>query len=275
MQHAFTVDVEDWYQGLPLKENGAEYERRLDRGMNVLLDMLDEFGVKATFFWLGPAARLFPGLLRRTIESGHEIGSHGWSHELVYSQSPDEFRDDIEKSTKTIQDIGGCDVKSYRAPYFSITPKSFWALETLIELGYDCDSSVFPINHWRCGIPDFPLDPCHIETPSGWIWEVPMSVRMIGNRRLPAVGGAYFRIYPYEFTRRNIRALEETNRPAVFYIHPWELDPRHPRIFFDWKVMLTHYFRLSTTRERLRRLLSDFSFTPLGVLLQSHTARTA
>jgi polysaccharide deacetylase family protein (PEP-CTERM system associated) len=267
--HAFTVDVEDWFDGIPITlETKAGAVRRLRLGMDVLTGAMAERSARGTFFFLGPVARDYPELVRSLVAAGHEVGCHGWSHDLLYSMTRERFRTETADAKKAIEDIAGAPVTAYRAAYFSITRQSLWALEILAELGFRCDSSVFPVRNWRYGIPDFDPAPGPVPTPSGAIFEFPLSVVDYPGRRLPATGGAYFRIYPYALTRRHIRRLESEGRPVVFYIHPWELDADHPRVPFHWKPRLTHYWNLRPTRGKLLRLLSDFSFERLGKVME-------
>jgi polysaccharide deacetylase family protein (PEP-CTERM system associated) len=271
MRHAFTVDVEDWYHGIPIAAEAKRMaERRLGRGMDRLLELLEGGGSRGTFFFLGPVAEEHPEILRRVVAAGHEIGCHGWSHDLLYEMTPARFRDETRRAKDVIEQIGGVACPSYRAAYFSITRASFWALEILVELGFRFDSSIFPVHNWRYGIPDFDPNPQWVTTPAGPIAELPISVRPFGPRKLPVGGGAYFRLYPYWITRSNLRWGERAGRPQVFYLHPWELDPAHPRVAFDWKARATHYARLATTEPKLRRLFRDFRFGTLGETLESH-----
>lgn len=273
LKHAFTVDVEDWYHGIADEKIRASAERRLDYGLGRLLDILAEYEVKGTFYWLGPAAVEHPYLVRQVADAGHEIGCHGWLHELVYTMSPQRFREETRKACDALANLTGKPVISYRAPYFSITRKSLWALEILIELGFQYDSSIFPVRNWRYGIPDFPQQPQQIDTPSGSIYEVPVSVRPIFNYNLPVSGGSYFRLYPYRVTQNNFLALEQQNLPVVFYIHPWELDPDHPPVPLNWKERLTHYVNFHSTTPKLRRLLEEFAFAPLGEVFKNPQTR--
>ena len=264
MRHAFTVDVEDWYQGIPIsKQMSAQSEPRLERSCHHLLDIMAEYDVLGTFFILGPVAQHYPDLIRRIASEGHELGCHGWSHDLVYEMTPERFREETQRASAAISDVTAQPVTAYRAAYFSITARSFWALDILAELGFQCDSSIFPVHNWRYGIPDFDLAPRIVKTASGPICEIPISVRQMGKMRLPVTGGAYFRLFPYFVSRANMRAVSKQQRAVVFYLHPWELDPDHPRIAFYWKARLTHYANLKATEPRLRRLLTDFSFCPL------------
>ena len=269
MLHAFTVDVEDWFDGIPIApERKVSAERRLHLGMDVLTGAMAERSARGTFFLLGPVALDYPQLVRNLVSAGHEIGCHGWSHDLLYTMTPERFRSETADAKKAIEDIAGTPVTAYRAAYFSITRQSFWALEILAELGFRCDSSVFPVKNWRYGIPDFDAAPGRVPTPSGAIHEFPVSVVGYAGRRLPAGGGAYFRIYPYALTRAHVRRLENEGRPMVFYIHPWEFDPDHPRVPLHWKPRLTHYWNLRSTHGKLLRLLSDFSFESLGRVMK-------
>jgi polysaccharide deacetylase family protein (PEP-CTERM system associated) len=267
--HAFTIDVEDWFDGIPVSsDTKASAERRLHKGMDALLELLDARSTTATFFFLGPIARQYPELVRRLAKQDHEIGCHGWSHDLLYSMTPGRFRQETVDAKRAIEDIALKPVTAYRAAYFSITRQSMWALATLVELGFRCDSSVFPVRNWRYGIPDFSPAPHVVSTASGPIFEFPLSVVDYPGRRLPATGGAYFRIYPYSISRAHMRRLERAGLPTVFYIHPWELDPEHPRVPFRWKPRLTHYWNLAPTRTKLERLLSEFSFASLERVME-------
>lgn len=273
MRHAFTVDVEDWYQGIPIAEDmRARCERRLHRGVDTLIEMLGEHGVHGTFFLLGPVAIEFPEVVRRISDAGHEVGCHGWSHDLLYTMTPQRFREETRRAVDAISSITGHAVTAYRAAFFSLTRASYWALDELAALGFHYDSSIFPVRNWRYGIPDFDVRPQWIETESGGIYELPITVRRVLGRNVPATGGAYFRIYPYEVTRANLRALEHEGRPLVFYLHPWELDPGHPRVSFDWKARMTHYVNLESTERKLRRLLDEFEFGTLGEVLEHELA---
>lgn len=269
MRHAFTVDVEDWYHGIPVTDDvKKKAERRLERGLEPILDLLRQHSSRGTFFILGPIALEHPDLVRRIATEGHEIGCHGWSHDLLYTMTRERFRDETKRNKDVLEDLTNRPVTAYRAAYFSITRDSYWALEELARLGFRYDSSIFPIKNWRYGIPDFAPRPQKIETAQGPISELPISVRNVWGRNLPVSGGAYFRIYPYMLTRSNMRAAEKIKRPTVFYLHPWELDPEHPRVPFAWKPRLTHYINLSRSKPRLEQLFRDFAFAPLGDVLQ-------
>jgi len=264
MTHAFTVDVEEWFDGIPVgREIKARMEPRLHVGMTSLLELMDARAVRGTFFFLGPVARDNASLLKRLAAGGHEIGCHGWSHDPLYTMSPERFREETAQARDVIEQITGEPVRSYRAAYWSVTELSLWALDELAGLGFRCDSSIFPVKNWRYGIAGFSREPRWIETRSGPILEVPASVCRLFGQNVPVSGGAYFRIYPYALTRSNFVRAEHRGQPVVFYLHPWELDPMHPRLPFDWRARATHYFNLPSTRPRLAALLSHFQFAPL------------
>ena len=278
MKHAFTVDVEDWYHGIPVEDSYKNRApRRLELGLLRLLDLMDQFRVRGTFFVLGPIAEERPDLVKEIARRGHEVGCHGWSHELIYRMSPERFRAETRRARDAIADVLGEPPRAYRAAYFSITKSSWWALSILAELGFDTDSSIFPVRNWRYGIPGFSRDPLSIETDHGNIVEIPLGTRRIGALDMPVTGGAYLRIYPYAITKANLKAIERQGRPHVFYVHPWELDPRHPRVPFHWKARVTHYVNLGSTVPKLTRLLEDFAFGSLREVFPDEfsVARTA
>lgn len=268
-QHAFTVDVEDWYHGASDVKIKASAERRLHYGLESLLELLAKYQIKGTFFWLGEAALDNPYLVKKVAQAGHEIGCHGLFHDFIYNISPQKFKADTKRSQELLADLTGKSIIAYRAPYFSITRKSFWALEILAELGFRYDSSIFPIKNWRYGIPDFAPRSQSIQTNAGLIYEMPLSVRQVLGQNIPVAGGAYFRIYPYAVTKSNFLAAERQNQPIVFYIHPWELDPNHPPISLQWKERLTHYINIHSTKTKLEQLMKDFAFTSLSEILEN------
>ncbi len=272
-QHAFTVDVEDWYHGTTDEDMKVCAERRLHYGLGTLLELLAEFEVKGTFFWLGQAALDNPHLVKQVAEAGHEIGCHGLLHEFIYNMSPQKFRSDTQRAQNILADLTGKSVVAYRAPYFSIVRKSLWALDILAELGFRYDSSIFPVKNWRYGIPDFEPQLQQIHTSTGSIYEIPLSVRQIIGQNIPISGGAYFRLYPYILTKNNFLAAEREGKNVVFYTHPWELDPDHPPLSLHWKERLTHNINLHSTKTKLRRLLQDFCFTSLGKLLENQVLK--
>jgi polysaccharide deacetylase family protein (PEP-CTERM system associated) len=270
MRHAFTVDLEDWYNGIPIAHEAKSVaERRLHVGTDRLLEMLASASARATFFCLGSIAHEHRALLRRISDAGHDVGSHGVSHDLIYEMGPDRFREETRASVRDLEDCIGRPVRSYRAAYFSITRRSLWALDILAEQGVRFDSSIFPVRNWRYGIEDYSRRPVVVETAHGPVLEFPLSTRRVLGRNVPTTGGAYFRIYPYALTRHNMLASEREGTPVVFYLHPWELDPEHPLRLFDPRAMTTHYARLRTTIPKLTRLLAEFRFTTLQEVLNN------
>jgi polysaccharide deacetylase family protein (PEP-CTERM system associated) len=268
VKHAFTVDLEDWYHGIPIvAERKASAERRLHVGTDPLLELLARRGHKATFFALSSIAQEHPQILRKIADAGHDVGSHGLSHDFIYDMSPARFRNETRSSIHDLEDCIGRKVESYRAAYFSITRRSLWALDILVEEGIRYDSSIFPVKNWRYGIPDYSRSPTVVNTGAGPLCEFPISTRRLFGHNLPVTGGAYFRIYPYLLSRANIRAAERQGMPVVFYLHPWELDPRQPRVSFKRKAMLTHYVNLRSTSRKLERLCEEFEFTTLSEVL--------
>ena len=270
--NALTVDVEDYFQvsafeSCVARERWGEYESRVAANTGRLLDLFAASGVRATFFMLGWVAERDPALVRRIADGGHELASHGFGHRLVYDQSPEGFREDVRRGKAAVESAIGQPVRGYRAPSFSVTARSLWAIDVLIEEGFAWDASVFPIRHDRYGIPDAPRHPYWIAHGAGarGLLEIPAStVRLLGTN-LPVGGGGYFRLLPYWWTRFGIRRLNEREgRPAVFYLHPWEVDPDQPRLNGSRLSRFRHYRNLSKTAPRLRRLLSDFRFAPIG-----------
>ena len=264
--NAFTVDWEDWYQGLEIDMDRWDgFADRLSVGTERLLALLADADVRATFFVLGRAAQSAPALLRKICDAGHEIGTHGYSHRFVYALGAAQFRSELRQSLSIIEDILGtrC-VLGHRAPFFSIVKGTEWAFEIMREEGLQYDSSVFPVQNYRYGIPDAPRWP--YEAHPGLV-EFPPSTWRLAGRNIPVAGGAYFRIFPYNLTRSALRSINASGRSAAFYIHPWELDPDHPRLDLPRRVSLTHYWNLERTEARLRRLLHDFSFAPMVEVL--------
>ncbi len=272
--NALTIDFEDWYQGLEIPSSRwAGFEERIDRVGHRLLGLLADANVRATFFVLGVVAEQHPELIREIAAAGHEVGTHGYSHTPVYHLSPTDFRDELKRSIEVLTAQTGKPVLGHRAPFFSVTRASLWALDTLSDCGIRYDSSIFPVVNYRYGIPDAPRFPYQVErsvpAPAeiGSLLEFPISTWRAFRRNVPVAGGAYFRIYPYAFTRWAFRSINRQGKPVVFYLHPWEIDPDHPRIPLPRRIALTHYYNLRATEDRLRRLLSDFHFAPMHEVL--------
>jgi polysaccharide deacetylase family protein (PEP-CTERM system associated) len=268
--NAFTVDLEDWYQGIeiPFGEWGR-FESRIRASTERLLELLAAHQVRATFFVLGYNVPHIQSLLRTIAAAGHEIGTHGLCHTFIYRQDRATFRNELVRAKAETEDVVQRPIVSHRAPYFSITKDSLWALEVLAELGFRYDSSIFPVQNYRYGIPGSPRGLYQIGLPGETsLYEFPVSTVRAFGRAWPCSGGAYFRIYPYALTRRNIEALNREGLPANFYIHPWELDPDHPRIPLPRRVSLSHYFHLESTVPKLKRLLGDFRFGTLQEVIE-------
>jgi polysaccharide deacetylase family protein (PEP-CTERM system associated) len=271
VRNALSFDVEEWYQGMLQVDPGEwpRYEDRLAYSLDQILKLLAEKQVKATFFVLGYVAEKQPALVGQIIRGGHELASHGYQHRLVYRQSPEEFRDDVSRSKKILESISGCRVKGYRAPFFSVTKKSLWALRVLEELGFEYDSSVFPTSNFLYGIPDAP----RFIYKAGGIAEFPLSVARAGRFNFPACGGFYLRALPYWLSRYGIRSFNRQGEPAVVYLHPWEIDADKPRIAMKPKWKLIHEYNINTARGKLSRLLCHFSFGPLSEVLNERGKR--
>lgn len=272
MKNALTVDLEDYYHVSAFRDSLAQdqwdsQESRIERNTDLLLDLFDKAGCKATFFTLGWVAKQHPHVVRRIAERGHEIACHSLRHRIVYEMSPEEFREDTLRAKELLEDVSGSPVRGYRAPSFSITQNSLWALTILAELGFAYDSSIFPVEHLNYGIPNASRSPFRVETPAGSIVEFPMTTLEFAGHRSPFGGGAYLRFLPYWYTRWGIRYLNaRENRPVCVYLHPWELDPEQPRIAGSLTSRLRHHLGLRSTAAKFQNLIRDFEFCPLGVL---------
>ena len=273
--NAFSVDVEDYFQVAALapaiaRESWDQRESRVERNTDLLLDLLAERGIHGTFFVLGWIAERHPALVKRIAAAGHEIASHGYSHQLIYSQSREDFYQETVRSKRLLEDLSAAAVIGYRAASFSITRRSLWALDVLVELGFRYDSSIFPIRHDRYGIPGAAAEPGTVIAPSGaTLIEFPMSAATFLGVKVPVSGGGYFRLLPYALTRRGLRQVNERyGRPFTFYLHPWEVDPGQPRVRVGWLSRFRHYTNLDRCEPRLRRLLAEFRFAPMREVLR-------
>lgn len=259
-----SFDVEDYFQVQAFEETCArdrwdDYECRVERNTNLILDLLAERDARATFFTLGWVAERYPAIVRRMVAEGHELASHGYAHHRVDGQTPEEFRADIRRTKKILEDVAGVPVRGYRAATFSVGATTPWAFRVLEEEGYAYSSSVYPVAHDNYSNPDAPR---FAYRPHGTerLWEYPISTVRLGGRNIPCGGGGYFRFAPYAAFRGAIRHINDRERqPAIFYLHPWEVDPDQPRPEgVRFKSRLRHYLNLRRTLPRLNRLLQDF-----------------
>jgi len=264
---AFTVDVEDWYQGIELPfSSWSNYEHRLAIGLNKLLHLLAKHHVKGTFFILGWVAENYPSLIKQIVEQGHEIASHGYSHTKVYELTPSAFKEEVSRTKKTLEDLTGEEITAYRAPFFSITNKSQWALPILAETGYKIDASLTAVKTWRYGVENCPSKIFRFKNCG--LLEFPISTFSIFSRKW-GIGGAYFRLFPYLFTRSKIKQHLVSNHYAMFYIHPWEYDPQHHKIKLNSKLStFTHYVKLNKTYAYTKHLLKNFNCVTMGEILK-------
>jgi polysaccharide deacetylase family protein (PEP-CTERM system associated) len=273
--NALTIDVEEWF-------HVSLFRRKIHReewdGLKstvvantcLVLKILAEKNVKATFFVLGWVAERYPEIVIAIQEQGHEIGSHTYSHQIIYEQSRQEFIADVQRSIALLEELTLVPATSFRAPSYSITRSSLWAWEALADLGITCDSSIFPVKHDLYGIPDAPRFPFYVNLKDrARLVEVPLSTIQLRDKNIPMAGGGYLRLYPYWFIRNSIRRINREGRPAIIYLHPWELDSDLPRIKIGLFKELRHYGNLALTEDKLRRLLDEFSFGPLCDILKT------
>ena len=264
MMNALTVDVEDYFQVSALaphiaRDSWDAQPCRIERNVQRLLAMFAQHDARATFFTLGWIAERYPQLVRDIVSGGHELASHGYGHERASDQSRADFTLDVQRAKALLEDLGGKPVRGYRAPSFSIGHSNPWAFDVLLEAGYHYSSSVYPVQHDHYGMPDAPRFPYAVRP--GLI-EIPITTTRVMGRNLPAGGGGYFRLAPYKLSRWALRRVNNIDqRPAIFYMHPWEIDPGQPRVAgTDMKTRFRHYVNLSRTESRLGRLLHDFKW---------------
>lgn len=280
MLNALTIDVEDYYQVSGFEsqiqfEQWPNYESRVVGNTWRLLELLHFHKVKATFFILGWIAERYPQVVMAIRQEGHEVASHGYRHRLVYNMSREEFSEDTKRSKNILEDLTGVRVIGYRAASYSVVPRTLWALDILQELGFEYDSSIFPILHDRYGIPGAPRFPYfHSLSEGRKILEFPLSTVQLFGRNLPIAGGGYFRLFPYSFIRWGIGQINRReNAPAIIYLHPWEIDPNQPKLDGSRLSRFRHYVNLEKTESRLKRLLHDFQFGTLQNLREKMTSR--
>lgn len=261
--NAMTVDLEEYFQVSAFEQHirRAQWERlpgRVERNTDRILELFDNHGVCATFFVLGWMAQHYPGLVRRLADLGHEVASHGFSHVRVNGQSPTEFRQDVVRSKKSLEDLTGREVMGFRAASFSIGLSTLWAVDVLLEAGHRYSSSIYPVHHDMYGMPESPRFP--YRHGNGGILEIPLTtIRLLGHN-IPCAGGGFFRLYPYRISRWALRHVNEVEtQAAVFYFHPWEIDPDQPRLGgLNTRTRFRHYFNLNRMWNRIKRLLEDF-----------------
>jgi polysaccharide deacetylase family protein (PEP-CTERM system associated) len=263
MFNALSVDIEDWFQVGAFettisRDDWSGLEHRVERNSDAVLALFARSGVKATFFTLGWVAERYPALIRRIVEQGHEVASHGWDHVRVFTMTPEQFRADIDRTRKTLEDAGGQPVTGYRAPSFSIDKRTPWAHPILAEQGYAYSSSVAPVRHDHYGWPEAPRFAFRPVSGSALI-ELPVTTAEIGGRRL-ALGGGFFRVLPYALSRWAVgQVFGREGRPAVFYFHPWDMDPGQPRVEnAPLRSKLRHYTKLAAMEGKLERLIGEF-----------------
>lgn len=281
MINVMSVDVEDYFHPSEVQATVSPSQwnsmvPRVEEATARTLDLLAARKTRATFFILGWVAHRFPALVRRISAAGHEIACHSYSHQLVFRMSEAEFRSDTETAVKAIEDACGLTPRAYRAPSYSITSACMWALDVLVECGFTCDSSIYPIVHDRYGIPGFSRHAKVVETRAGKLLEVPIATVRVGRAVSPVGGGAYLRLLPYRYTAAGIRRLNsEERQPACIYFHPWEIDPGQPRIASGLLSRFRTYAGTSKMSSKIDRLLGEFQFSTLSAVYPAGPAVVA
>ncbi|TPG43112.1 DUF3473 domain-containing protein [Sphingomonas koreensis] len=277
IENGLSVDVEDWFQVGAFervidKADWPTLQSRVEDNTDAVLDLFAESGSKATFFTLGWVAERCPALMRRIIAAGHEVASHGVDHQRVFTMTPEQFRDDTRRARKTLEDAAGVAVTGYRAPSFSIDKRTPWAHQVLAEEGYAYSSSVAPVKHDHYGWPDAPRFAFRPIAGAALI-ELPVTTARIGSRNM-ATGGGFFRLFPSAFTNWAVRQVNTDGRPAIFYFHPWEIDPGQPRVAdAPFKSKLRHYSRLGAMAGKLRQLVGTHRWGRIDAIAAREAAR--
>jgi len=275
--NALSIDVEEYFQveafaDVISPKDWDTFDSRVVQNTEKILFLLEKYGIKATFFCLGWVAKRYPYLIKKIVHQGHEIGSHGFSHRSLFRLTPKEFYKEAYTSKIILEDISGQLVRGFRAPTYSITDRTLWALEILAEIGYEYDSSIFPIRHDLYGFPKAPRFPFQVVLKGRTLnlIEFPLSTVTFGRINWPVAGGGYFRLFPYKLTRFFLmRINQREEKPFIFYLHPWEFDPAQPRVkSIPFKSRLRHYVNLTKTENKFKRLLEDFRFAPVGSIIQ-------
>lgn len=280
IRNALTIDVEDYFQVSAFapfirRDEWDSRECRVERNVERILALLDKGGAKATFFTLGWIAERYPQIVRDIVAQGHELASHGYGHQRASDQTEAEFAQDVQRAKGLLEDLGGVEIKGYRAPSFSIGTRNLWAFDVLARAGYRYSSSIYPIKHDHYGMPDAPRFAHRLS--SGLI-EVPVTTLRLGQRNLPASGGGYFRLLPYALSRWMIAKVNAVDREsAVFYFHPWEIDAGQPRVAgVDAKSRFRHYVNIGRMERRIERLVADFAWGRMDeIFLQRAAPATA
>jgi polysaccharide deacetylase family protein (PEP-CTERM system associated) len=280
ISNLLTIDLEEYFHPTEVQrslgmDRWPSLPSRVESQTEWVLDLLERHSVRATFFVLGWVAERHPSLIRRIAAAGHELGCHSYAHQLVYDLTAEEFREDTVRALDAIAQASGVAARAYRAPSYSITARSMWALEILVECGIVCDSSIYPIAHDRYGIPGFARHAHTLETPSGEILEIPIATCQLAHGALaPVGGGAYLRLLPYRYTAAGIRRVNGSeHQPACIYFHPWETDPDHPRLAQGFASRVRTYTGIRGMPRKLERLVSDFRFAALDSLYPSEKAK--
>ena len=277
IKNAMSIDVEDYFQVSAFaphirREDWDTLPCRVERNVDVILGLLDETDSRATFFTLGWIAERYPQVVRRIVDNGHELASHGYGHQRASDLTPEAFREDVTRAKRILENLGGVAVRGYRAPSFSINRKNWWAVEELENAGYVYSSSIYPVKHDHYGMPDAPRFP-HRPNGADGILELPPTTVPLFGRNLPAAGGGWFRLLPYEVSRWMLNRVNAQDRaPCMFYFHPWEVDPGQPRQSgLSAKTRFRHYVNLQRMPGRLRQLLNDFEWDRVDrVFLADH-----
>ncbi len=275
MLNALTFDIEDYFQVEAFKnhiryDEWPQYPSRVAENTRKIVKILEERGVKATFFLLAWVAERCPDMVKEIAANGHEIATHGYAHQMVSKQTPQEFEADFAKSIEILEALAGTKILGYRAPTYSIVKESFWALDILAKHGMKYDSSIFPIKHDRYGVPESPRFPYQVYEKNGRkLIEFPLSTLRLGKWNFPIAGGGYMRLFPYSVMKFGLRRLNGQGQPGIIYLHPWELDPEQPRIpNIPATTRFRHYVNLHATADKLRNLIRDFEFAPIRDVLR-------
>ncbi len=275
-----SFDIEDWFHpeifaGKFPRDSWDQLEGRVKRNTEIILDFLSRKKLKATFFYLGWIGEKYPELVTQTVREGHEIASHGYAHVMLNKMNPEEFRTDLFRSLEVLNALSDHPVEGFRAPTFSITKETMWALPIMYEAGIRYDSSVFPIYHDRYGIPDAPRDPYLIFSKGeDGIWEYPLTTIQIGKVNFPFGGGGYFRLYPFSFSRYLMERCRREGKQIIFYAHPWEFDTNLPRVKLSWLGHIRHYTGIKKFLERIDRVTDMFPFTSFREALSTASHKT-